>query len=113
MVWNHQVGNSDAGYTWKKVPTEYKVGSQAENLFWRVHDGATEKHYFYSPFEYESFSGIPIEQYKDQVDAWTEKQKTLLKDFNTAAQPNTAMISESGRSYNSFFPTAQTESTIS
>jgi hypothetical protein len=51
------------GYAWVKVPTNYKVGSRQELLFWCVMNatGGTSKEYFYSPQDYESFLGYSHE----------------------------------------------------
>lgn len=118
MVWNHQVDHStEEGYSWVKIPTDYKVGTRAELLFWRVMDhGGMCKDFFYSPHEYEAFSGNPISEYKEQVDAWNEQHKAALKEFQIAKTTNTSATIASGRSYASFFPTEveqQTESTVS
>jgi hypothetical protein len=91
-----------------KIPTDYKVGTRAELLFWRVMDaahGATSKDFFYSPHEYEMFSGIPISENTEQVDAWNDQHKMALKEFQlTKTKTNTTVVSI-GRSYASFFPT--------
>lgn len=119
MVWHYHVDKgSEDGYKWAKVPTDYKVGTREELLFWRVMDtnGATSsKDYFYSPHEYEAFSGIPMDQYKEQVDAWDVQHKAALKEFNiTRTNTNmTTAISNERSSYVSFFSTPMpTESTV-
>jgi len=109
MVWNYQVDqNTEAGYSWVKIPTDYKVGTRAELLFWRVMDAAhcaTSKDFFYSPHEYEAFSGNSVDEYKEQVDAWNEQHKTALKEFQLTETKTSATIVSNGRSYASFFPT--------
>jgi len=120
MVWNYQADhNTKEGYSWVKVPTEYIVGTRAELLFWRVMDvanGATSKNFFYSPDDYQAFSGNPIDEYKEQVVAWAEQHNSALKEFQiTETKTNTTVVSN-GRSYASFFPTEveqQTGSTVS
>lgn len=80
MVWNYEVDHdSEDGYTWRKVGTDYKVGSRQELLFWRVIDaasGASSKDYFYSPREYEAFSGNTIDPH--QVETWNEQHNTAV-----------------------------------
>ena len=58
MVWDYHVNNFDGEYMWTKVPTRYFVGSHEEKLFWRVMTPqSTTKEFFYSPEEYQAFSG--------------------------------------------------------
>ena len=120
MVWDYQADhNSEEGYTWKKVPTQYKVGSHQELLFWRVMDtvnGASSKDYFYSPREYEVFSGISMDEYKDKVACWAEQYNAASKKLNITSTNTNATIISNGGSYASFFSidTVQpTESTVS
>lgn len=111
MVWSYEVDLED-GYAWKKVPTEHKVGSRAELLFWRVKDaasGETSKDYFYSHHEYEAFSGNSIDQYEEQVDAWTEQHKAA--EFDITQTKINATIVSNGRSYASCFPTEEHQQT--
>lgn len=71
-------------YVWNKVATEYRVGSRQELLFWRVMNsagGATSKDYFYSPSDYEAFSGISMELYREQIDAWNEQHVSAMTEF--------------------------------
>jgi hypothetical protein len=117
MVWNYQTDhNTEESYSWVQVPTEYRVGTRAELLFWRVTNaahGTTSKDFFYSPREYEVFSGNSIDEYKEQVDAWTEQQKSALKEFQITETKTDTTIVSNGRSYASFFPTKkQTVSTV-
>lgn len=109
MVWDYQDDqDSENDYAWNRVPTEYKVGSRAELLYWRVKaNGDTSKDFFYSPHDYEAFSGVSIDQYKVQVDAWTEQHKAALKEFDITQTNTNATIVSNGRSYASFFPTEQ------
>lgn len=110
MVWDYQVDPEEGSYAWKKVPTEYKMGSRAELLFWRVMDAAnsaTVKDFFYSPHEYEEFSGNSMDQYKEQVAAWTEQHKAAVKEFDITETNTNATIISNGRSYSSFFPTEE------
>ena len=113
MVWSYQAGNSTEDGHWKQIPTEYKVGTRAELLFWRVMNaatGATLKEFFYSPRDYEMFSGRSIYEFKEQFDAWTEQHKAALAEFEmiTENQGNSnATVVVNGRAYTSFFPTEQ------
>lgn len=104
MVWNYQVNdNTEEEYSWVKIPTDYKVGTRAEFLFWRVMDaahGATSKEFFYSPHEYEVFSGIPISAYT----AWNDQHKMALKEFQLTETKSNVTVVSNGRSYASFFP---------
>lgn len=112
MVWNYQVNdntevdhNTEEGYSWVKIPTDYKVGTRAEFLFWRVMDaahGATSKDFFYSPHEYEVFLGIPI---SEEYTAWNDQHKMALKEFQLTETKTNATVVSNGRSYASFFPT--------
>uniref|UniRef100_A0A6C0IXY8 Uncharacterized protein n=1 Tax=viral metagenome TaxID=1070528 RepID=A0A6C0IXY8_9ZZZZ len=114
MVWNYQVDHNTEGYSWVKVPTEYKVGTRAEFLFWRVMDAAhssTEKDFFYSHREYEAFSGNPVD--KEQADAWDEQHKSALKEFQITDTKRNATIVSNGCSYASFFPTEVEQQTVS
>ena len=116
MVWNYETDhNTVDGYTWRKIATDYKVGSREELLFWRVMvaaNGAASKDYFYSPRDYAAFSGNNIDMYKEQIDAWSEQHKTILQEINTT-NDNATVVSNGG-SYASFFPTEElTESTAS
>lgn len=117
MVWNYQVDHgAEDGYEWKKVPTEYRVGTRAELLFWRVMDaasGATSKDFFYSPHEYEAFSGVSIDQYKEQVEAWTEQHTNALNEFNIVQTKTNVTMVSNGRLYASFFPTEEQWQTLS
>jgi|APSaa5957512576_1039674.scaffolds.fasta_scaffold26950_1 hypothetical protein len=109
MVWNYQVDhNTEEGYSWVKIPTDYKVGTRAELLFWRVMDvvhGTMSKDFFYSPHEYEVFSGITISEYTEQVDAWNDQHKMALKEFQLTETKTNVTVVSNGRSYSSFFPT--------
>jgi hypothetical protein len=85
MVWNYQWDDLESQYTWKKIPTDYRVGLNEEAIFWRVIDstsGTSLKEYFYSPEDYESFSGIPMGEYQDRVDAWKIQHKSIENEFN-------------------------------
>lgn len=118
MVWDKQWNEVENDYVWTKVPTEYKVGSYQEELFWRVMDaanGGTSKDYFRSPRDYEAFSGISMDQYKEQVDAWTQQFQAAMRKFNINHTKTNATMISNGRSYASFFPTdgEPTGSTVS
>ena len=113
MVWTYQVDHgSEDNHTWNKVASDYKIGTHEELLFWRViNSGATTKDYFYSPHDYSVFSGIPMDVYKEQVDAWHEKYDVTLKALNITRTNINATIISNGRSYASFFPTDPVELT--
>ena len=117
MVWNYQVDQTtEDGYTWVKVPTNYKVGSRQELLFWRVMNatGGTSKEYFYSPQDYESFSGVPMSEYQEQTNAWHIQHKDALQEFAIKSTNTNATIVSNGRTFASFFSTEQpTGSTVS
>ena len=119
MVWNYQVDHNTGGFSWVKIPTDYKVGTRAELLFWRVMDaahGATSKDFFLSPRDYEVFSGNPVSEYMEQVYAWNEQHKMALKEFQLTKTKTNATVVSNGRSYASFFPTEveqQSGSTVS
>ncbi len=120
MVWEYQIDDAEHEYVWNKVATQYKVGSYQEALFWRVIDtanGITSKDYFYSPRDYEAFSGISMDQYKEQVEAWNQQYQAAMTKFNIKHTNTNATVISNGRSYASFFPTdgyvEPTESTVS
>lgn len=99
----------EGDYTWKKIATGHRVGTRQELLFWRVatHGGAS-KEYFYSPEDYEAFSGIPMSEFQEQADAWKQQYAAAEQEFNDAnTNINSALMYNDGQSYASFFPTDQ------
>lgn len=116
MVWDRKMDWTEGVYVWKKVETQYKVGTRQEQLFWRVIDSATSsKEFFYSPEDYQEYSGIPMSEYKEQADAWKLQYEAAEREFNAVTTSRNTTMIYNGQSYASFFPTSseETAATIS
>lgn len=89
MVWDYHASNFDGEYMWTKVPTNYFVGTHEEKLFWRVMTPhSTTKEFFYSPEDYQAFSGIDISELQEEVVEW-KKRYVLLEGEMSAVQKET------------------------
>ena len=107
MVWDYQMDYVEGDYVWKKIPTEFSAGSHEELLFWRVmnsSDGSNMKEYFYSPEDYEAFSGNPMCDYQERAESWREQYESTMNKLNIDVEP--IFKSEyTGRSYASLLTT--------
>lgn len=83
MVWDYHTSNFDGEYMWTKVPTKYFVGSHEEELFWRVMTPqSTTKEFFYTPEDYQAFSGIDISELQEEVVEWKKRYVLLEREMS-------------------------------
>tara|TARA_Y100001936_G_scaffold244932_1_gene286090 strand:+ start:1607 stop:1942 length:336 start_codon:yes stop_codon:yes gene_type:complete len=105
MVWDQHFNVYDGEHTWGKVPTSYQVGSRDEELFWRVIDTETStKEYFWTPEDYQSFSGVDLSSLESEVQMWKKRYIELEKEMrNSENHPVDERIASNAATYASFF----------